>query len=84
VVKRDSQQGVFLADMENEVAQFIPVKVGISSNELAEILEPPSLSGYVIILGQHLLAHGSPIILPEPSSSKDSKDAEKKKTGEEK
>lgn len=82
VVKRDNQQGVFLADMDNSVAQFIPVKVGISNSELSEILEPPSLSGYVVILGQHLLAQGSPIILPESASQQDSKDADKK-TGEE-
>jgi hypothetical protein len=69
--------------MENSVAQFIPVKVGISNSELAEILEPPSLSGSVVILGQHLLTHGSPIILPRSSPSQDSKDTEKKKTGEE-
>jgi RND family efflux transporter MFP subunit len=83
VVKRDNQQGIFLADMENEVAQFIPVKVGISNSELAEILEPPSLSGYVVILGQHLLAQGSPIILPKSSSTEEPKDTGKKKTGEE-
>jgi RND family efflux transporter MFP subunit len=84
VVKRDGQQGVFLADRENNVAQFIPVKVGISNSELAEIMEPSSLSGDVVILGQHLLAHGSPIILPESSPSQVSENAEEKKTGDEK
>ena len=33
--------------------------------ELAEILEPASLSGFVVTLGQHLLVHGSPLILPQ-------------------
>lgn len=67
VVTRDNQRGVFLADMENKVALFVPVKVGISNNELAEIIEPSIFSGYVITLGHHLLAHESPIILPNPS-----------------
>lgn len=82
VVKRDSQQGVFLADMENKVAQFIPVELGISNSELAEILEPASFSGYVVTLGQHLLAPGNPIILPKSSSPEDSEDTEEVKPGE--
>ena len=65
IVKRDNQQGVFLADVEHKTAQFVPVKVGITSGELAEIIDPPSLSGSVVTLGQHLLVHGSPIILPQ-------------------
>jgi len=82
VVKRDDQQGVFLADTENNVAQFVPVKVGIATNELAEIIEPPSFSGYVVTLGQHLLADGSPIVLPKLATSQDSEDTEKVKPGE--
>jgi RND family efflux transporter MFP subunit len=65
VVQRDNQQGIFLADVENKIAKFVPVSVGITSYELAEILEPLSLSGYVVTLGQHLLIHGSPLILPQ-------------------
>ncbi|MBN2244938.1 MAG: efflux RND transporter periplasmic adaptor subunit [Candidatus Aminicenantes bacterium] len=64
IVNRDNQQGIFLADIENKVANFVPVKVGISSNEVTEIIDPSSLSGYVVVLGQHLLANGSPIIIP--------------------
>lgn len=67
MVKRDNQQGIFLADIENSKAQFVPVRVGITSSELAEILEPASLSGFVVTLGQHLLVHGSPLILPQKS-----------------
>jgi RND family efflux transporter MFP subunit len=65
LVRRDNQQGIFLADIENAKAQFVPVIVGITSSEMAEILEPPSLSGFVVTLGQHLLVHGSPLILPQ-------------------
>jgi RND family efflux transporter MFP subunit len=82
VVKRDSQRGLFLVDMEKQVAQFIPVMVGISNSEFSEIVEPPTLSGYVVILGQHLLAHGSPVILPQSSPPQDSKETDKKKPGE--
>jgi RND family efflux transporter MFP subunit len=67
VVNRDNRQGVFLADIENKKAQFVPVKVGITDSELAEILEPRSFSGFVVTMGQHLLLDGSPIILPEES-----------------
>jgi len=84
VVKRNEQQGIFLADTENNVVQFVPVTVGISTSELAEILEPSPLEGQVVTLGQHLLADGSPIILPEPSSFQNSDEAEKTKPGEKK
>jgi RND family efflux transporter MFP subunit len=64
IVNRADQQGIFLADIENKVANFVPVKVGISSNEMTEIIDPPTITGYVVVLGQHLLADGSPIIIP--------------------
>jgi RND family efflux transporter MFP subunit len=82
VVKRDDRQGVFLADRENGVVKFVPVRVGISTSELAEIIAPSSFTGYVVTLGQHLLADGSPIILPESSASPGSMDGEKVKAGE--
>jgi RND family efflux transporter MFP subunit len=82
VVNRDSRQGVFLADTEKNVALFIPVELGITTSELAEIVEPSDFSGFVVSLGQHLLADGSPIILPESLSSQDPPDSEKLKTGE--
>jgi len=82
VVKRADRQGVFFADTENNVAQFVPVTVGISTNELAEIVEPSSLSGYVVTMGQHLLADGSPIILPKPATFQDSEDTDKVNPGE--
>ena len=82
VVKRDNRQGVFLADMENSIVRFVPVKVGISNSELAEIADPPSFSGFVVTLGQHLLADGSPIILPQPSSPQDEKSSPEMKPGE--
>jgi hypothetical protein len=56
--------------------------VGISTNELTEITEPPTIEGQVVTLGQHLLADGSPIILSEPSSSQNSEAAKKTNSGE--
>lgn len=82
VVKRDNQQGIFLVDTENKIARFVPVKIGISNNELAEIIDPPSLSGLVVTLGQHLLAHGSPVILPQASSPQQKTDSSNVKPGE--
>ncbi len=82
VVKRNERQGIFIADAENKVAQFVPVTVGISTSELAEIIEPSTIAGQVVTLGQHLLADGSPIILSGPSSFQNSEDAKKAKTGE--
>ena len=82
VVKRDNQEGVFLADTDNNIAQYVPVQVGISNSELAEIIDPPSFSGFVVTLGQHLLVDGSPIILPQPSSPEDKKDVSLLKPGE--
>lgn len=82
---------MFLADLENRTAQFVPVKVGIQSGELAEIIDPPSFSGFVVTLGQHLLVHGSPIILPqrvndtsltEPPPPQDEKGSSNRKQGE--
>ena len=64
VVKRENQQGIFLADTQKKIAQFVPVSLGIVSGEWAEVVEPASLSGFVVTLGQHLLGRSNPIILP--------------------
>lgn len=76
VVKRDSREGVFIAEEGKNIARFVPVEVGISNTEMAEIIDPPELSGFVVTLGQHLLIDGSPIILPSPSSPQDEEKTE--------
>jgi multidrug efflux pump subunit AcrA (membrane-fusion protein) len=70
LTKRNSQQGVFLADTQNMKAHFIPVTLGIVNTELAEVVKP-SLSGSVVTVGDHLLEDGSSITLPleEPERS---------------
>lgn len=65
---REGRQGVFMADPESLLARFVPVSVGITEGELAEIVEP-RIEGLVITLGQHLLEDGSAIALPENKSA---------------
>jgi RND family efflux transporter MFP subunit len=82
LVNRNSQQGVFLADIENKKAHFQPVQVGIIEGARAEIIEPTMISGYVVTLGQHLLEDGVGIILPSsvPLPSDIQKQAKVRKT----
>ncbi len=64
LVRRDGTQGIFIIDKNNLKAGFVPVTVGIISDEQVEILEP-EISGFVATLGNHLLEDGADITLPE-------------------
>ena len=64
LVKRNGIQGVFLADLQEQKAQFVPVTIGIVNSVQAEVLNPP-ITGAVVTLGQHLLEDGSSIVLPD-------------------
>lgn len=64
VVTRDGQKGVFVIEQEHSTARYVSVEEGIVTPEQTEILSP-QLSGLVVTLGQHLLADGSPVILPQ-------------------
>ncbi|MBU4345168.1 MAG: efflux RND transporter periplasmic adaptor subunit [Desulfobacteraceae bacterium] len=66
IVKRNGTQGVFLADLKEQKARFVPVTVGIVNSVQAEVLDPP-ITGSVVTLGHHLLEDGSLIILPGKS-----------------
>lgn len=66
LTKLNGQRGIFLADTEAMRAKLIPVKVGIISGDMAEILEP-AVSGMVVTVGQHLLEDGAVITVPEKS-----------------
>jgi len=46
------------------------VTLGIVNGDSAEVLDP-SISGWVITMGQHLLEDGTTIILPDSRPSKD-------------
>jgi RND family efflux transporter MFP subunit len=71
IVQRNGQSGIFLADVENLKARFVPVKTGIVAGEWAEVIEPSPLSGDVVTLGHHLLEDGVGIILPKAAGSPD-------------
>jgi RND family efflux transporter MFP subunit len=74
IVRRNDRQGVFIADLDNEKALFVPVTTGIISGDMAEILEPDPLEGQLVVLGQHLLVPDSPIILSGEEADGDSPD----------
>jgi RND family efflux transporter MFP subunit len=85
IVKRNEKEGIFLVDLDNSVARFVPVTVGIVDGEMAEILEPDPLEGQVVVLGQHLLVPDSPIILAgegENGGAPGKAPAEKKQGGQ--
>jgi len=64
LARRGERQGVFLVDLEQMKALFTPVSLGIVNSDTAEVVNPP-LSGLVVTMGQHLLEHGSAIVLPK-------------------
>lgn len=68
LARRDGQQGVFLADMQEMKAHFTPVEVGIVDGEWVEIIRP-ELEGMVVTVGQHLLEEGSSIAVSEKEST---------------
>jgi RND family efflux transporter MFP subunit len=78
LVQRGNQPGVFIADTERKKAVFKPIRVGIVEGENAEVLEPADISGYAVVLGQHLLQDGMDIILPERMSGSTSEQPPKK------
>lgn len=64
LVTRNGQQGVFAVDLQGMTAKFVPVTVGVTKKEIAQIVSP-QLSGAVVTLGQHLLEDGASITLPQ-------------------
>ena len=64
LTRHNGQWGIFVADTETMRAKLVPVKVGIVSGDMVEILEP-AVSGLVVTIGQHLLEDNAAIILPE-------------------
>jgi multidrug efflux pump subunit AcrA (membrane-fusion protein) len=64
VVNRGGGSGVFMVPDNETVARYVPVKTGIATPDLTEILSPV-LEGRAVTLGQHLLQDGSPVLLPK-------------------
>lgn len=81
VVRRNDTEGVFIANLEEKKAVFTPTKLGFVLGSKIEILEPKSLTGQVITLGQHLLEDGMKIIVAgqEENNSEQQKNKGKKK-----
>jgi RND family efflux transporter MFP subunit len=77
LVKRNNIQGVFLADLKEQKARFVPVTTGIADGVQVEVLNP-SITGAVVTLGHHLLEDGASIILPNKKSSEGSSKKDEK------
>lgn len=61
VVKRNDITGVFLLNKEENIAEFVPVTVGLTVNNRT-VIESPKLDKSVITLGNHRLNDGSAVI----------------------
>jgi RND family efflux transporter MFP subunit len=79
LVRRNGDRGVFLADLENNSAKFIPVQTGIVDGEWVEIVEP-ELEGQVVTLGQHLLEDGASIVVSRTTQDEDSDESQENNT----
>ena len=64
IVRRGDQRGVFIVNADNNTARFVPLTIGITQQQITQVIEPQDLSGSVVILGQHLLEDGGAITLP--------------------
>lgn len=62
IVTRNGTQGVFIADRQTASARFVPVTLGIITQDRAQVLEP-ALTGEVITLGIHLMVDGTAITI---------------------
>ena len=71
LVKRDMEEGDFIPVENNTKAAFVPVKVGLSSEESVEVsgVEPGQ---QIIVMGQHLLSDGDVIVLNTEDRSRPS------------
>jgi len=63
VVSRGEETGIFVVQGGETIARYFPVRTGIVTPRLTEIISP-RIEGLVVTLGQHLLNDGSPVLLP--------------------
>jgi len=61
LVKRESQQGVFIPAEKNTKARFLPIEPGIASADVVEA-SGIEIGQPVIVMGQHLLNDGDGIV----------------------
>jgi RND family efflux transporter MFP subunit len=64
ITSRKDQTGVFRVNETDLTVSWCPVTTGITDKGLVQI-QADGLSGRVVILGQHLLNHGSVIRIPD-------------------
>jgi RND family efflux transporter MFP subunit len=67
VVHKNGHMCVFVVRSNETMAQQVVVKTGIVNGDLTEVVEP-AIQGRVVVLGQHLLEDGSPVLLPKASA----------------
>lgn len=63
VVRRNGAASLYLVDPEQSIARKVLVELGITTPQMVEVLSP-KIEDPVVTLGQHLLADGSPVLLP--------------------
>ncbi len=76
VINHAGVHGVFMVNSQDNAARFVPVETGIISPKKTEIISP-RLEGLVIVLGQHLLEDGSPIIVTGMGETSTDQESEK-------
>ena len=67
ITSRRDQTGVFIVNEKDQTVSWHPVTMGIIEDRQAQV-EGDGLSGRVVILGQHLLDHGSSISIHDQKS----------------
>lgn len=67
LLTRQGQNGVFRYSQELGKVFFVPVKTGIISGDLIEIVSP-KLTSPLVTLGNHLLANGMEVLVPEAAA----------------
>jgi RND family efflux transporter MFP subunit len=70
VVTRNGSSGVFVIKAGESIARYVPVQLGITTADKAEIVSPP-IDGMVVCLGQHLLQDSSAVILPASQATRE-------------
>jgi RND family efflux transporter MFP subunit len=68
LVRREGREGVFLANLADKRARFVPLRTGIAQDGWIEVLDT-ALPDPVVTLGQHLLEDGAAIRLADETGS---------------
>ena len=69
ITSRNDQTGIFIVNKKSMTVSWHPVNMGIIEDGRAQV-EGTGLSGQVVILGQHMLEHGSIISIPDQKGIK--------------